>query len=585
MYFKHEGKLALKIEVCIILLFTSLFFFEAVPSVLGLNESSAEISSSGTISYSDIPFPSEPPASTYVPPQGDYSVYQEGGLYKVGGRVATFSSDSALVAINYAINALSSGTISIQPGVYPIGGDTIITGDSPWVSAASSVSIENGASGMEGIAAQINIPYPAPTGLVAHCNFPIPIDLSGNSLGFWFRPSVDLSNKATTGDYGGSPLKILLSTSPNCATPIYSVELWHPEWITATWKYYKIPFTPTSGTTLPAGLTNIRSIGIEIWNNSQCITPTVPYNVLIDDVHANSGYLTLHGNIQLMGAGSLNTLFVLNAAANVPLITIGGSNVEIAGLQLDGNLANQGAIDGCPGIYDPGFSGISIHHNYIHHTKGAGIKLRGTNIAIYENLIEWTENPNIELSYSPSFVHIYYNTLKYVTNDDNVRISGGAHDNTVEFNLLYGASGAAWNGIKLDHDNYNNFIQCNKIFNVPGCGIIQGCGHDNTIQFNEIYYSAQDQLSVQSWGGLAENIHVYKNFIVGGAQKGINIGGTNVELIDNWSKDNALGGLFVGGSGAYGRGNYAEESTNNAPAGLLSATPPNLQSFQAGVTW
>jgi hypothetical protein len=558
-------------------------------SVLSLNVASSVISSSGIVKY------------------GDYTVLQEGTMFKAinSGTGATFSSDQASVAINCAINALSSGTVYVQPGTYPIGRDTVIAEDTAWVSVASSVSINNTVPGIEGIATQINIPYPAPTGLVACYNFLNPINLSGNwSLGFWFKPSTDLSNKAATGDYGGSPLKFLLSTSANCSSPVYSAEIWHSEWATATWKNYKIPNTPPSGRSLPESLANIRSIGIEVWSNPNCITPATPYNIIIDDVHAHSGEIRVHSNIRLIGAGAGNTILRLNPHTNIPMMVLEGSNVEIDGLQLDGNYDNQDTIDECQGIYDPGNAGISIHHNYIHHTKGAGIKLRSNNTEVYENLIEWTENPNIDLGCSPSFIHVYNNTLKYAIDDDNIRISGEAHNITIEHNLLYGVTSSLlasgdpsvpvvwrnrqpleWNGIRLDRNAYNNLVQYNKIFNAPGYGIAVCYAHDNTVQYSEIYYSVRDQLSVQSWGGPEYNAHIIGNLIVGGAQRGINTGGSNDEIRDNWSRNNAGGGIFIVGSGEYGSGNYAEEGNNGAPAGFMSSTPPNIPTFQAGTTW
>jgi parallel beta-helix repeat protein len=281
-----------------------------------------------------------------------------------------------------------------------------------------------------------------------------------------------------------------------------------------------------------------------------------------------------------------------------------GSNVEIAQLQLDGNYDNQDTIDQCFGIYNPsGGYGSKIHHNYVHHTKGSGIKLRGSNIEVYENLIEWTENPCVELAYSPSFIHVHHNTLKYTFNDDNIRISD-AHDITIEYNEFYGVTSAllasgdssipivwrnkqpdAWNGIRADRNSYNILIQRNKIYDVSGYGISQCYGHDNTIQHNQIYNSEENQLSVQNWGGNCYNIHVIGNLAVGGAVKGLDIDGSNNEIRDNWTKDNANGGISISGSGHYGSGNYPEETTNDAPASFISSTPPSLPTFQAGTTW
>jgi hypothetical protein len=538
----------------------------------------------------------------------DYTVLKEGTTFKAidGKTGATFSSNEASVAINHAISALSSGNVYVQPGIYPIGRDIVIAKDVGWLSATPSVSINNAVPGIEGLATQINIPYPAPTGLIAYYNFPTAIDLSGNfSLSCWFKPSTDLSAKAVTGDYAGSPLKFLLSSSLNSANPIYSVEIWDPEWVTAMWKNYKIPNTPPSGRSLPESLPNIRSIGIEVWTNPNSITPKSPYNIIIDDIHAHGGEIRTHSNIRLIGAGPNETIIKLNSHSNIPMMILEGSNIEITRLQLDGNFDNQDTIDECMGIYNPdGGTGSTIHHNYLHHTKGCGIKLRGSDMEVYENLIEWTENPNIELGYSPSFIKVYNNTLKYAIDDDNIRISGDAHDITIEHNLIYGVTSAvlasgdpsipivwrnkqpsAWNGIRLDRNNTNVLIRYNKIFNAPGYGITQSYGHDNTIQYNEIYYSGQNQLSVQSFDGPAQNIHVIGNFVVGGAQRGINIGGSNIEIKDNWTRDNVGGGIFVNGSGDYGSGNYAQESNNNVTAGFLSSMPPALPSFQAGITW
>lgn len=538
---------------------------------------------------------------------GDYTVLKDGTVFKAinSETGATFSHEDSWVTINYAINAISSGTVYVSPGTYLIGRETVIAKDASWVSAEASVSINNGVSGKEGVATQINIPYPAPTGLIAYYNFPTPIDLSSAyCLGFWFKPSTTLSSRYVTGDFGGSPLKFLIDNSPNCASPTYSVEIWHPEWATATWKYYKIPGTPPAGKALPTHLTNIRSIGIEVWNNPDCITPSTSYNIIIDDVHANAGGIRTHSNIKLIGAGANETIIRLNPHANIPTVIMEGSNVEIARLELDGNYDNQDTIDQCMGIYNPSDgSGSKIHHNYIHHTRGAGIKLRGSNIEVYENLVEWTENPCVELGYSPSFIHVHHNTLKYPFNDDNIRFSN-AHDITIEYNELYGITSAllasgdpsipidwrnkqpdAWNGIRPDRNAYNILIQYNKIYDVPAYAIAQAYGHDNTIQYNQIYNSGENQLSVQSWSGTSRNIHVIGNLAVGGAKRGLNIGGSNNEIRDNWTKDNADGGIFISGSGHYGSGNYAEETTNDASASFMSSTPPSLPSFQAGITW
>jgi len=537
----------------------------------------------------------------------DYTVLKDGTVFKAinSDTGATFIHEEAWATINYAINAISSGTVYVQPGTYPIGRNTVIAEDASWVSAEALVSINNSVLGKEGVATQINIPYPAPTGLIAYHNFPTPVDLSSNySLSFWFKPSTALSSKEATGDHGGSPLKFLIDDSTNCASPTYSVEIWHPEWIEATWKHYKIPGTPPAGKSLPTGLTNIRSIGIEVWSDPNCITPSTPYNIIIDDVHANGGEIRTHSNIKLSGAGADKTIIRLNSHANIPMIFIEGSNVEIARLQFDGNYDNQDLIDDCIGIYNPSDgSGSKIHHNYVHHTKGGGIKVRGSNIEIYENLIEWTENPGIELAYSPSFIYVHHNTLKYAINDDNIRVCD-AHNITIEYNELYGvtsallASGdpsvpinwrnkqpATWNGMRQDRNAHYILIQYNKIYDVPGYGIVQGYGYDNTIQYNQIYNSSGKQLTVQSWGGTAQNIHVIGNLAVGGAGAGLDIGGSNNEIRDNWTKDNAAGGIFISGSGHYGSRNYAEETTNGANASFMSSTPPSLPPFQAGIAW
>jgi hypothetical protein len=551
---------------------------------------------------------SSPPINTNgMVKYGDYTVLKNNTVFEAinSETGATFSHEDSWVTINHAINAISSGTVYVQPGTYPIGRDTVIAEDASWVSANPSVSIDNSVSGREGVATQINIPYPAPTGLIAYYNFPTPIDLSSAySLGFWFRPSTTLSSKDVTGDFGGSPLKFLIDNSPNCASPTYSVEIWHAEWVTATWKYYKIPGTPPAGEALPNGLTNIQSIGIEVWSNPTCITPSTTYNIIIDDVHANEGVIRTHSNIKFIGAGANKTIIKLNPHANIPMMLMKGSNVEITGLQLDGNYDNQNAIDECMGIYNPsGGSGSKIHHNYIHHTKGGGIKLRGSNIEVYENLVEWTENPCIELAYYPSFIHVHHNTLKYAINDDNMRLSN-AHDITIEHNAFYGvtsellASGDPsvpviwrnkhphrWNGLRSDRNAYNILIQYNKFHDSSGYGVSQCWGHDNTIQYNEIYNSRENQLSVQNSGGNCYNIHVIGNVAVGGAKRGLNIDGSNNEIRDNWTKDNAAGGVFLSGSGHYGSGNYAEETTNAVSASFMSSTPPSLPTFQAGITW
>ena len=559
----------------------------AVP-VLSLNTTSSLINSSGRITYGNY-----------------YTVLKDGTVFKAinSETGATFSHEYSWVTINYAINAISSGTVYVSPGTYPIGRDTVIAKDASWVSAEASVSINNGVSGKEGVATQINIPYPAPTGLIAYYNFPTPVDLSSvYSLGFWFKPSTALSTRAT--GYSGSPLKFLIDNSPNCASPTYSVEICHPEWVTATWKYYKIPGTPPVGEALPSGLTNIRSIGIEVWSNPKCITPSTSYNIMIDDVHSNEGVIQTHSNIRLIGAGADKTIIRLNPHSNIPMVVMKGSNVEIAQLQLDGNYDNQDSIDQCMGIYNPyGGSGSKIHHNYVHHTRGSGIKLRGSNIEVYENLVEWTENPCVELTYSPSFIHVHHNTLKYDFNDDNIRVSD-AHDITIEYNELYGitsallASGdpsvptiwrnrhpAGWNGLRSDRNAYNILVQYNKIYDVSAYGIAQCSGYDNTIQFNQIYNSNEMQLSVQSWDGPVQNIHVIGNLAIGGTRRGLNIGGSNNEIRNNWTKDNADGGIFISGSGHYGTGNYPEETLNDAPTSFISSTPPSLPTFQAGTTW
>lgn len=510
------------------------------------------------------------------------------------------------MTINHAIKALTSETIYIKPGIYPIGHDVVIAKDVNWIAANNNVLINNSVSGIEGVATQIHIPYPPPMGLIAYYNFPKPIDLSSNySIGFWFKPSTTLSSRELTPDYGGSPLKILLDDSLNCSSPVYSEIIWHTEWVTPEWKYYKIPGTPPQGKSLPPLRKNIRSIGIEIWDNPSCITPSTPYSIIIDDIHANGGEIRTHSNIRLLGAGPRETILKLKPHSNVPMIIMEGSNVEIAGLQLDGNLDNQDAIDQCIGIYNPsGGFGSKIHHNYIHHTKGGGIKLRGYGIEIYENLIEWTENPCIELIYYPHSIHIHHNTLKYAINDDNIWVRA-AHNILIEYNELYGvttellSSGdpavpvewrnkkpQPWNGIRIEGNSYNVTVQFNKIYNVPGYGIIQCYGHHNTIKFNCIFNSQQHQLAVQNWkGGNATYIQVIGNFVSGGARKGLYIGGYNNTIENNWTKDNAEGGIFIGGTGHIGSGNYAEERVNVAPSTFMSQEPPILPTFKAGITW
>ena len=537
----------------------------------------------------------------------DYVVLKDGTVSKAINyhSGATFTHEESWVTINYAINAVSSGTVYVRPGTYLIGRDTVIAKDASWVSAEASVSINNSVSGKEGTTTQINIPYPAPIGLIAYYNFPEPVDLStAYSLCFWFKPSTDLSSKEATNDFGGTPFRFLIDDSPNCASPIFSDTIWHPEWATATWKNYKVPGTPPGGKALPVGLTNIQSVGIEVWSNSDGITPSAPYNIIIDDVHANEGAIRIHSNIKLIGAGANETIIRLNSHANIPMLIMEGSNIEIARLQLDGNYDNQDAIDQCMGIYNPsGGSGNKIHHNYIHHTKGGGIKLRGSNIEIYENLVEWTENSNIELCHSPSFIHVHHNTLKYAINDDNIWVRN-AHDITIEYNELYGATSAllasgdpsvpinwrnkqpaGWNGLRSDRNSYIITIQYNKVYDVPAYGIAQASGHDNLIQYNQIYNSTENQLSSQSWDGECYNIHIIGNLVVGGVKSGLNIGGSASEIRDNWTKDHATGGIFISDSGHYGSGNYAEETINGAPASFMSSTPPSLPQFNAGINW
>jgi len=572
-----------------------LLFCTAV-SVLSLNASSAPVSfpGFGSINYEF----------------GDYTVLKDGTVFKAinSETGATFSHEDSWVTINYAINAISSGTVYVQSGTYPIGRDAVIAKDVSWVSAEASVSINNGVSGQEGVATQINIPYPAPTGLIAYYNFPTPVDLSSAyCLGFWFKPSTALSSRDATGDFGGSPLKFLIDNTPNCASPTYSVEIWHGEWISATWKYYKIPGTPPAGKSLPSGLTNIQSIGIEVWSNPNCITPSTSYNIMIDDIHANEGFIRTHSNIKLIGAGANTTIMRLGDHANIPMMFLEGSNVEIAGLQLDGNFDNQDTIDQCLGIYNPsGGSGSKIHHNYIHHVKGDGIKLRGSNIEVYENLVEWTENPNIGLSYYPNSIHIHHNTLRYAINDDNIWIKE-ANDITIEYNELYGVTSqilssgdpsvpiiwrnrnpSEWNGIRMQQ-TYGNLIQYNKVYDAPAASIvIGGDDHDSEIRYNQLYRGSShsgNQLRVMTWVGSATRIKVIGNKVVDGFNRGIDIGGTSNTIIDNWTEGNKGGGIFIAGSDHTGSGNYPEETTNDAPASFISSTPPSLPTFQAGITW
>lgn len=531
----------------------------------------------------------------------DYIVSEEENYYKAIDTKTgvTYCSEQASTTINYAINALTSGTVRVEAGNYKIGSDKIVTQENRWTPTASSILI-NQVSEKTNNTIQIDVLNPNITGLIAHYNFESPINLSGNrTLGFWFKPSIDLTNASTIDC--GSPFRLILSTSPNCGSPIFIQEIIHPEWVTATWKYYTVPAVP-AGSALPSNLSNIRSIGLEVFNNIDCLAPKDSYNIKLGEIHAFSGEIKVHDNIRLVGAGVNNTIIKLNPQINIPMIVLEGANIEITGLNLDGNYDNQNSIDACIGIYDSGNSQIKIYNNYIHHIKGAGILIRGIKSEIYNNLIEWTQNPNIALSYYPSSIRIYSNTLKYATDDDNIRVSA-AQNVTIENNLIVGVTSSLltekdattptmlvnttpleWNGIRIDRNTSDTLIQYNKIYNVTGYGIALNSGHDNIVQYNEIYYSERNQISIQNWSGTSLNAHIIGNLVVGGKQRGINEAGINTEVSNNWCKNNRHGGIFLLGINHYGEGNFVEESTNAITKSMLSIMPPELSSFTAGAS-
>ncbi len=522
------------------------------------------------------------------------------------GQVTAF--DESWQALREAFGSVpSGGTVYVNPGTYHVGYDETSVRDAAWM-ATSSASVTNDVPGLQGVATRIDVPYPPPAvGLIARTSLRAPLDLTeAVSLGVWINASMDFTPPNVSPRT--SPLKFVLSREANCSTSDYASEWQHPERVTAGWKYYKIPSFPAL-TSLPSGLNGIQCIGIELWD-SPTATPSVPYAVTIDDIHVQGGDVEIRGDTILRGAGVGQSKVVLAEHANMPLLTIVGSNVEITDLELDGNFDHQDSIDMCPGLLAPaGANDLRIHHNYVHHTKGGGIKVRGERIMIYENVVEWTENPGVELSFFPSFVEVFNNTLRYAFNDDNVWINT-AHDIRLRHNRLVGisvpllASGdpgvpialrntlpASIGGIRIQGTAYNITVEENEIVDSPYIGVtVAGGAYDVTLIHNRIERSAQRGIVVKPWGGDVHDIHLIGNLVCdSGAMVGMDIEGEHHEIRDNWTRDNVGGGMRLAGTGSFGDGNYCEDGIAGdfdvANDVRTADAPPTMPAFASGVTW
>jgi hypothetical protein len=177
-------------------------------------------------------------------------------------------------------------------------------------------------------------------------------------------------------------------------------------------------------------------------------------------------------------------------------VLLNGSGVEFAGFEVDGNFAAQQAIDYGAGIYNGGGgAGSRIHHNYIHHTNGSGIHIRGSKIEIYQNWIEWTENAQINLSHAPSFINVHHNTLRYAFNDGNLWL-WKAHGITIEHNEMYAITQEAldqpstvpgslvgrWVPFMAKSSSHGWTLRKNKIYDSRTNGLVVAEGsHDTTV--------------------------------------------------------------------------------------------------------
>jgi parallel beta-helix repeat protein len=515
-----------------------------------------------------------------------------------------FEDSLAWVTLNHAIRQLSSGVVFVEPGVYPIGKERNLIPDGGWVPDHDAASVTNGVTGHEdNWATEITVHWsPGTEALIAHANFPTVVRRSEIAkLGFWLRPSHTFSDRGRNGNANGGPFQFVLDNDVNCTSPEYAWPIFHPEWVTAEWKWYPITAGPGVGSELPRDPATIRCLGIRWYDNERLDLPTFPYGVKIDDVHGtvDNSWITTKSGVTLRGAGATETQLVAVPGLNHIMVDIRGSRVEFADFELDGNYGAQQAIDYGAGIYNGrGGNDSKIHHNYIHHTKGSGIHIRGSHIEIYENWIEWTENAQINLSFAPSFINVQHNTLRYAFNDGNLWL-WKAHDITMECNEMYAVTQEAlnmpnavpglqvgrWVPFMAKNGSYGWSFRKNRIHdsNTYGMQITQG-SHSATIDNNIVSNSRRQGIVLQRSD--VTGIEISHNIVEDGANDGIQTSGSDHMIIENWTRNNAFG-IDLKGSRLSGSGNYAPEGWKGSSAvGFASSPPVTIDTtFAAGASW
>ncbi|WP_448568439.1 right-handed parallel beta-helix repeat-containing protein [Thalassotalea ganghwensis] len=164
-------------------------------------------------------------------------------------------------------------------------------------------------------------------------------------------------------------------------------------------------------------------------------------------------------------------------------------------------------------------NGISIHHNYIHHTEeGEGMYVGYTGKS---RTLECNGEPITVLPHMLNDVHIYNNKLEQIA-ADGIQLNSVVGNATIENNSIYrtGVSPFApvWqnSGIQVGGDNVK--VSNNVIYHSGGNGLMLD-GNDLQVMRNAIFYAGENgifarnpaQSGNQMGSGLA---HVYQDNLI-----------------------------------------------------------------------
>lgn len=282
--------------------------------------------------------------------------------------------------------------ITGEPGLYTGGLRTMVDDcESGWVSdqGGNVVVTYDNVDFQEGIQSLVlTMNAAAGVGLLAH-NDITPLDVSEyQNMALWMKPSILLA----TGDF-----ELVLDNTAGCVSPEVTIDLRHPETLAAgVWKFGK----PNDVSEyLPVDLTGVgtlRSIGIR-----QAVDKGA-MNCKFDEINALRGCVWNKNNIpySFLGSGPNLTQLKMNDRANMSMFYSTADYQKMEDFTIDGNLANQDAIDACSGIINR-FGDYSEYENlFFHSTKGTGLNLRDVIRAVGRNIHGYNnENPVVAVSY------------------------------------------------------------------------------------------------------------------------------------------------------------------------------------------